>query len=187
MTDLARELLKQKAAVKKHPEFYQEQSELAYKLQWATQMVEAGRLSKQDFKEFEAHLTSEYLAALPMDMYVSMTADGSYADLESLAAHDGTRDFYSVRKDRADLEKRVTRDALDESWAAGKIDSKRYNQEHRSIGTFDDDGVRRVNDAGDAGHDDIAGESFFNRNLPPGDLEPVPAGTEERIKDASED
>jgi hypothetical protein len=186
---MLRELMKQKAAPKKDPEFYAAQEELTHKLTWATKMLEAERLTKAEFKEFEAHLTAEYLAALPVSAFIEMQKDGSYSDLEAIAGHDGTRDRHDVLKDRAALNKRITQDALDEAFAAQKIDSKRYSEEHRKLGTLDDKMSERVTDAADDGdHDAPAGEIFFSRNLPPGDLELAPATAPEGApKDANED
>ena len=104
-------------------------------------MQGAGRLSKAEFNEFESHLAEEYLDAMPTETFIAMQKDGSYPDLETIArSHDGTRDSYDVRRDRAALEKKVTKDALHEGLAAGKLESKRYAQEYRKlIGNSDDE------------------------------------------------
>jgi len=177
-----------KALSKRDPEFHEIQTELAHKLTWATMMREAGRLSKSDFQEFEAHLTGEYLAALPMSDFVAMTKDGRYAELEIIASSDGKRDRHDVLKDRAALNKKITQDALDEAWASQKIDSKRYAEENRKlIGNSDDAMSRRIVDADDDGshdrHDSPAMDIFFNRNLPQDDAEPEP-GNVPRLPDS---
>ena len=154
-------------------------------------MRNAGRLSKKEFEEFESHLTAAYLDAMPTETYVELQKSGAYSDLEIIARRiDDNRDSHSALKDRAEINKKVTRDALDEGWAAGLRNSKRYNQEHRAIGTTDDEMHRRITDADETGdHDTPAGEMFFNRNLPPGDLEPItaPPASDGGPKDASED
>jgi hypothetical protein len=164
--------------------------------------VEAGRLSKKEFQEFESHLASDFIEAMPTEMFVEMQGDGSFRDLETIArSHDGKRDSYSVRKDREALNRRITADAIDEAFAAQKIDSKMYNEEHKKLGTFDDDRVRRINDADDNNDGDaVSLDIFFERNLPP-DPEPEPgnvprlpesitappAPAADRIKSADED
>ena len=204
MSDMLKELMKQKAAAKKDPEFYAAQEELAHKLTWATMMRGAGRLSKSEFNEFESHLAAEYLDAMPTETFIAMQEDGSYSDLETIArSHDGTRDSYDVRKDRVALDKKVTKDALHEGLASGKLESKRYAQEFRKlIGNFEDEMSRRVTDADDDGdHDDVAMDIIL-RDLPQDEPEqepgtaprlpdsitsrPAPAD-DNRIKDASED
>jgi hypothetical protein len=198
---MLREMLRQKGAAKRDPEFHETQTELAHKLQWATMMREAGRLTKSEFQEFESHLTAEYLAALPVEAFVAMQKDGSYAELETIASHDGKRDRHDVLKDRKKLNDRITQDALDEAWAAQLIDSKMYAEEHKKLGTFDEDRVRRINDADDNGDGDaVSLDIFFERNLPP-EPEPEPgnvprlpesiasppAPVEDRIKSADEE
>ena len=190
MSDALREAMKSKAAAKKHPGFQEIQQELVHKMTWGRMMRDAGRLTKAELAEFESHLASDFIDAMPTEMYVEMQRDGSFSDLEIVArAHDGQRHGDDVRRDRAELNKKVTRDALDEGWAAGLIDSKRYNQEHRAIGTTDEAMHRRVTDADETGdHDTPAGEMFFNRNLPPGDLEPITSPpASDGPKDVSED
>jgi hypothetical protein len=186
MSDLTKELMKSKAAPRKDPEFYEAQQELAYKLEWAKRMVDADRLTKAEFQEFESHLAAEYLAALPVEQFVEMQKDGSYADIETIAGHDGTRDRHDVLKDRAALNKKITQDALDEALASNKIDAKRYNEEHRKVGTFDDDMTRRVTDADvDGDHDSVAMDSLLGRLAPDEPASPPPS--EDRIKSADED
>jgi len=88
-------------------------------------------------------------------------------------AHDGSRHGDDVRRDRAELNKKVTREALDEALSRSKIDARRYNEEHRKIGTFDDETSMRVTDAGDEGdHDTIALDNLLTR-LPDYDQEPA--------------
>jgi hypothetical protein len=199
---MLRELLRQKGAAKRDPEFHEAQTELAHKLQWATMMRGEGRLSKSEFEEFESHLTSEYLAALPMDAFVEMTKDGRYAELETIAGHDGKRDRYDVLKDRAAIEKKITEAALDEAWTTGKIGEKQYLEETRKlIGNSDDDRTRRINDADDNKDGEaVALDIFFERFDPP-EPEPEPgkaprlpesiasppAPAADRIKSADED
>jgi hypothetical protein len=171
---LMREMMRAKAAAKKDPEFHETQTELVHALTWANTMREAGRLTKKEFQEFESHLAAEYLSAMPTEMFVEMQKDGRYADIEIIASHDGKRDGHSVLQDRKKLSARIKADALDEFFAAQKIDSKRYAEEHKNLGTFDDDRVRRINDADDNGDGDaVALDIFFERNLPP-DPEPEP-------------
>lgn len=187
MNEMTKELMKAKAFKQRDPEFFEAQQELAYKLEWARRMEEAGRLTKAEFKEFESHLAAEYLAALPMEQFVEMQKDGSYADLETIAGHDGTRDRHDVLKDRAALNKRITQDALDEALASNKIDARRYNEEHAKIGSLDDDQVRRVTDADDeaGNHDEVAMDSLLGRLAPEESASPAPV--EGAPKDISED
>ena len=185
---MLREMLWQKGAAKRDPKFHAAQTELAHRLQWATMMREAGRLTKSEFQEFESHLTAEYLAALPVEAFVAMQKDGSYAELETIASHDGKRDRHDVLKDRKKLNDRITQDALDEAWAAQLIDSKMYAEENRKlIGNSDDAMSRRIVDADDDGshdrHDSPAMDIFFNRNLPQDDAEPEP-GNVPRLPDS---
>ena len=109
-------------------------------------MKESGRLTKAEFKEFEAHCTHEYLEALPVEAFVEMQKDGSYPDLETIArSHDGKRHGTDVLKDRAELNKKVTRDGLDEACAAGKIerpsDITRNNENDRNVRRRDASGA----------------------------------------------
>jgi len=152
-------------------------------------MREAGRLTKAEFNEFESHLVTDYLSALPMETYAEMRKDGSYAELEALAGHDANRNGHDVGRDREALNKRITGEALDEALASGKVDSKMYAEEHKKLGSFDDDRVRRINDASDNNDGEaVAMDIFFERLLPPGDREPEPAApAEDRIKSADED
>jgi hypothetical protein len=167
MSELIKELMKSKAAPKKDPEFYEAQQELAYRHQWATMMKDAGRLTKAEFSEFEAHLAAAYLEAIPVERFVEMQEDGSYADLEAIAGHDGKRDRYDVLKDRGALNKKITQDVLDTALAENKIDAKRWNEEQGKLGTFDDDMTRRVTDAEDDGdHDSVAMDSLLGRLAP---------------------
>lgn len=162
--NLAQQLMKSKAFPRRDPEFYEAQRELTYKLEWAKRMVDAERLTKAEFQEFESHLAAEYLAALPVEQFVEMQKDGSYADLETIAGHDGTRDRHDVLKDRAALNKKITQDALDEALASNKIDARRFNEEHRKIGTYDDETSMRVTDAdNDDDHDTVAMDSLLGR------------------------
>ena len=187
MNDTVRDLLKSKAAARRDPEFQEAQTELAHKLQWATLMKELGRLTTAEYKEFEAHCTHEYLEALPVEAFVEMQKDGSYRDLEAIArSHDGKRHGTDVLKDRAELNKKVTRDGLDEALSRNTIDARRWNEEQRKIGTFDEETNMRVTDAGDdSEHDEIALDNLLSR-LP--DAEPpVAPVNEDRIKSADED
>ena len=111
-------------------------------------MKEAGRLTKADYKEFEAHLHPGVHRRAAVEAYLEMQKNGEYNDLEAIArSHDGKRHGDDVRRDRAALNKRITAEALDEALALGKIDSKMYNEEHRNLGSFDDERVRRINDS----------------------------------------
>jgi len=175
-----------KARARKHPEFEKEQEELAHKLRWAGQMAEDGRLTKSELKEYEAHLASAYLDALPTELFVEMRDDGSLADLEAVARHhDGTRDGYDVRRDREALDRRVTENGLDEAWSRNVIDSGRYLEQSWKY-VPDDDLRMRMTDATDEDRDNIATEILLGRNAPELLDQPAPS-SEERIKSADED
>jgi hypothetical protein len=164
MSDLAQQLMKSKALPKKDPEFYEAQRELAYKLEWAKRMVDDDRLTKAEFKEFESHLAAAYLEALPVEQFVELQKSGAYSDLEIIAGSDGSRDRHDVLRDRKALDKKITRDALDTALSEGKISAKRFNEEHRPLGTLDDDMTRRANDAtADDDHEEVALDSLLGR------------------------
>ena len=188
MNDLAKELMKSKALPKKDPEFWEIQHELACKLKYASMMKEDGRLAPAKFKEFESHLAAQYLEALPVEQFVELQQSGAYSDLEIIAGSDGSRDRYDVLRDRKALEKEITQIALDDALASGKIDSKRYNAEHAKIGSFNDDEMRRANDADDDGdHDTPAIDHLVSRlgaeEAAPDDMDTF---AKELIQDVSE-
>lgn len=187
-SEVVRELLRQKAAHKKNPEFHAAQTELAQKLEWAGRMRDAGRLTKGEFNEFEAHLTSQYMEALPMDDYAAMRNDGRWDELETIASHDRNRNVYDVRNERSAIERKITESALDEAYAAQLIDEKTYLAENRKLlgkdrARNDDDRKQRILDADDNKKvDDVVLDIFFERNIAP-EPEPEP-GRAPRLPDS---
>ncbi|MFA5952771.1 MAG: hypothetical protein WC807_21125 [Hyphomicrobium sp.] len=155
-----RELLSRLVSSKKDPEFAETVKALVNKAEYAANMRARGKLTKAEHEDFEAGLYAQYLEALPMDEFVSMQKDGRYAQLETLAGHDGTRDGYDVRKHRDAIEKKITADALDDAWLSQKIDSKRYSEENRSLGTSDDLSQRVT----DGDYDGASSEFFATRH-----------------------
>jgi len=123
----SREFLKRTAFARRHPEWEDDLRGANIAIAHASGMVSAGKLTRGEFKDFEAHLWHEMLDKMPMDVFSEMQADGSLADLEALArGYDGDRDSGSVMESRKAVERKVKADALEQKWLDGTIDSKKY-------------------------------------------------------------
>ncbi|MBH5372815.1 hypothetical protein [Bradyrhizobium glycinis] len=96
---------------------------------FASEMVAAGKLTKREFREYEAHLWHQMLDELPVEQFSEMMKDGSLEELEKLArGYDDRRDSHDVLEQRKAIERKVKADALEQKWLEGKIDSKTYAQ-----------------------------------------------------------
>ena len=154
------ELLRQLASSKRNPEFASEVRELLIASQHAGQMLKSGKLSKDEFEDFEAHLYAKYIDALPIDDFQEMMEDGRLDQLRAIAGHDDQRNGLDADEERAAVSKKVTLDALDDAWLNQKIDSQRYAEECRILGTSED----LDNRLADGDYDGVASEFFAERH-----------------------
>ena len=160
------ELLKQLAVSKRNPEFGEKVTEITDGLKYAERMLKAGKLTKSEFADFEAHQFTAYLEALPVDEFSEMMNDGRLNQLQALAGHDGTRDNYGVDQARRAVSNKIKAEALEEGWLSQKIDTKRYAQEMREVSPRDDDLETRM---ADEDYDGVAAERFASRHDAPKD------------------
>lgn len=171
----SRALLKQTAFAKRHPEWEDDLRGANIAIAHASGMVSAGKLTQKDFKEYEAHLWSEMLEKMPIEVFSEMQADGSLSDLEALARGSDDRDADADWKNATDkdgftdldkldlgevrkaIERKVKADALEMKWLDGTIDDKTYAQLSRDhVGKSE-----RLDDMiADGKHDKAAHEVF---------------------------
>jgi len=124
-----RDILRQHAFDKRHPEWAGALREANIAIWYASRMVSAGKLTDKELKEYEAHLWHEMLDNMPTEVFSEMQADGSLSDLEALArGYDGDRDSHDVVEGRKAIERKVKAAALEEKWVDGMIDNKTYAQ-----------------------------------------------------------
>ena len=154
------QLLKQTASMKRNPESAAQLIQLQNAARHASFMHANGKLSDAEFADFEAHLFSGYIDALPVEDFSEMMADGRLHDLQAMAGHDGTRDVYDAEDARAVIAKKVSADFLDSLWLEQKIDSKEYANLSREIGTSEKLDDRMA----DGDFDGAASEMFASRN-----------------------
>ncbi|QDP26251.1 hypothetical protein [Bradyrhizobium cosmicum] len=154
----SRELLKRSAFAKRNPEWHDNLTGANIAIAHAHSMLSAGKLTPQEFKDYEAHLWHQLLDEMPMDVFSEMQADGSLKDLEALArGYDGDRDSGDVTESRKSAERKVKADALEQKWLDGTIDDKTYAQLSRDhVGKSE-----RLDDMiADGKHDKAAHEVF---------------------------
>lgn len=153
----SRELLKRSAFAKRHPEWEDDLKGANIAIAHAGRMVEAGKLTHKEFKEYEAHLWQQMLEAMPVEVFSEMMTDGSIKDLEALASYDDDRDSHDVTEGRKAIERKVKADALELKWLDGTIDSKTYAQLSRDhVGKSE-----RLDDMiADGDHEGAAVEAF---------------------------
>lgn len=161
------ELLERMAYAKRNPEFATELSELDRAYKHANGMLKSKKLSQREFQDFESHLWSKLLEALPVEEFTEMMKDGRLANLEALARRDDTdRDGYGVEQDRKAAERKIKADALDNAWLDRKIDSKTFAEMNRvHVGSNE----RLNNRLADGDHDGVASEMFAARHDGPAD------------------
>jgi hypothetical protein len=152
--------LREHSFVRRNPEFAAEFQELLSANEYAKGMVKAGKLSPQEFEDFEGSLYQKLIEALPIDDFHEMMKDGRLQSLQDLAGHDGTRDVGDVEDARREIDKKVIADALDEAWLFQKIDHKTYTEASRKIETSED----LDNRLADGDYEDVAVEMFGSRN-----------------------
>ncbi|WFU68587.1 hypothetical protein [Bradyrhizobium sp. CB2312] len=125
----SRELLKRTAFAKRHPEWEDNLRGANIAIAHAAGMVQAGKLTHKEYREYEAHLWHQMLEEMPMEVFSEMQADGSLKDLEALArGYDDDRDAGDVLDGRNAVERKVKADALELAWLTNTIDSKKYAQ-----------------------------------------------------------
>lgn len=153
-----REALKRSAFSKRQPEWEDELRGANIGIAWAQKMASEGKLTHKEYKEYEAHLWSEMLDKMPMEVFSEMQEDGSLSDLEALArGYDDDRDSHDVTEGRKAIERKVKADVLEQKWLDGTIDHKTYAQLSREhVGKSE-----RLDDLiADGKHDDAAVEAF---------------------------
>ncbi|WP_426615400.1 hypothetical protein [Bradyrhizobium sp. McL0616] len=153
-----REALARSAFAKRHPEWEDELKGANIGIAWAHKMASEGKLTHKECKEYEAHLWSEMLEEMPMEVFSEMQEDGSLHDLEALArGYDDDRDSHDVTEGRKAIERKVFADALEQRWLQGAIDNKTYAQMSREhVGKSE-----RLDDLiADGDHDEAAFEAF---------------------------
>lgn len=153
-----REILRQHAFDKRHPEWGDKLRDANIAIGYARGMVAAGKLTHKEYKEYEGHLWHEMLDNMPVEIFSEMQADGSLSDLEALArGYDDDRDSHDVVEGRKATERKIKAAALEEKWLQGAIDDKTYAQLSR-----DHVGRSELLDGmiADGKHDNAAFEAF---------------------------
>ncbi|MGF6433575.1 hypothetical protein [Bradyrhizobium elkanii] len=129
MSTTNRDILRQHAFDKRHPEWADALRDANIAIGYARGMVSAGKLTHRELKDYEAHLWHEMLDNMPMEVFSDMQADGSLSDLEALArGYDDDRDSHDVVEGRKATERKIKAAALEEKWLDGTIDDKTYAQ-----------------------------------------------------------
>lgn len=163
------EFLKAQAHKRYAPEFATEIKEMELAHRHADAMLADGRLTKAEHEDFEAHLYSKFIDALPVGEFQELMKNGGMEDLQALAGHDGTRDVGDVEDARKAIEAKVKGDALDNAWAAGDIDNKYFAEQSQRL----DHDLRRFDENRDdqvaaEDYDGAAMKYFVERNDDPG-------------------
>ncbi len=178
--------LKEQAHARMEPEFAAATRELELAHRHADEMLETGRLTKEEHDDFEAHLYSKFIEALPVSEFQELVKNGGMDYLQSLAGYDESRgDAGDVGDTRKAIEAKIKADALDMAWADSRIDDKYYaensQQVNRDIHHFDEKMDARLADGDFAG---AAGEYFVGRHDVPDHERDLTAYLKDKYGDA---
>jgi len=104
--------LKEQAHARMEPEFAAATRELELAHRHADEMLETGRLTKEEHDDFEAHLYSKFIEALPVSEFQELVKNGGMDYLQSLAGYDESRgDAGDVEDTRKAIEAKIKADA----------------------------------------------------------------------------
>jgi hypothetical protein len=165
---LTNDFLRNAGALRRHPEFATELTELNHASAHTARMLKAGKLTVRQASELEAHFVEKLIEVIPPGDFHEMMKDGRLTELQALAGYDDDRDAADVADDRKALMNKIKADALEEAWLSQKIDSTRYAEESRKLSGSNEDLDNRLADGDGPG---VAVEYFAGDDQPTHDAD----------------